>query len=640
VNRILWLSPSPLWDDYTGGPAFRRPAVLRFASDAFMQELQGTLESRPAALRRFVARPETWRRPAAGLPPRPPPAAPAAPAVPAGASDAASEPLKLYQPVQGRFYLVTAALACRVPGLPEHTVDLAAGESVGFVIRRIVRDAGGAERAMAWVTGEGGAGWTDAPASGVLEAEERLPLFGTFFQPENEELRRRLFAGFIPVDRREQYVGAREVTNPPATSGPVTGKGGEPAAPAVPAAPDPITVEDSRVLDFQREVLEPWVELMEWYDAETDDLDQEKRVAGARQAAVQATPLILLDLALWMRAELPAIWQVVEEAAAASTLVELPAQKAVYYQLANFRLWKPQVGNNVPPLASDRRPFWDAVRNAYESRDDLEKQVLELETDPRPPASFTAVLITVDPRLRNLPSETQALIDIHRTRLNDLLGRDDALPEDAPRVRRRGLLHLVMNALQEARARAAAGGGSAAGVVGSGAVGAGADGTQAPRLPALAPLDAQGDDEFVIHCVYQRPHCGRTAAPLVSDPSERFRLASFFDPDAPQRTIRVGLPVDTTPAALRKYDRSVTFVLSNELRKQISRVKGMKELMDGDVGPPRGLDISVICSLSIPIITICALIILMLMVNLLNIIFWWIPFFKICLPVPTLKAKG
>jgi len=44
-------------------------------------------------------------------------------------------------------------------------------------------------------------------------------------------------------------------------------------------------------------------------------------------------------------------------------------------------------------------------------------------------------------------------------------------------------------------------------------------------------------------------------------------------------------------------------------------------------------------SLSIPIITICAMIVLMIFLILLNIIFFWLPFFKICFPVPTLKAK-
>ena len=41
-----------------------------------------------------------------------------------------------------------------------------------------------------------------------------------------------------------------------------------------------------------------------------------------------------------------------------------------------------------------------------------------------------------------------------------------------------------------------------------------------------------------------------------------------------------------------------------------------------------------LCSFSIPIITICALIVLMIFVALLNIIFWWMPFLKICLPKP------
>jgi hypothetical protein len=622
VNRILWLSPSPLWDDYTGGPAFRRPALLRFASDAFMKELQGTLESRPAALRGLVARPETWRKPAVGLPPRTAPAAPAAaPAGAATAGTAATESLKLYQPVHGRFYLVIAALACRVPGLPEHTVDLAAGESVSFVIRRVVRDAGGAERAMAWVTVEGATGWTEAPASGVLEGEEPLPMFGTFFQPEDEKLRRRLFAGFIPVDRREQYVGAREVALPAAANGAVAG--GESAAPAAPAATEPVTVEDPRVLGFQREVLEPWVELAEWF-APQRRLD-DHRFAAARTASVQASPLILIDFYDYLDAELPGVRQAIDAPASAASLP--PQQKALHDALAATWL---RTGALV------RSQLTTAIRNAHTHRAAIEALTLPAPLGSPPdapdtggpafPPGYVPVLLSGDPRKTPAPGDA---VDADHTAVMGLIGRGAALPEDAPGVRRRRLAHLVMNALQEAGTLAAAG---------AGAAGVGA--TQAPRLPALAPLDAQGDDEFVIHCVYQRPQCGRSASPLVSDASERFRLASFFDPDAPQRTIRVALPIDTTPAALRKYDRSVAFVLSNELRKQISRVKGMKELMDGDLGPPRGLDVSVICSLSIPIITICALIILMLMVSLLNIIFWWIPFFKICLPVPTLKAKG
>jgi hypothetical protein len=156
-----------------------------------------------------------------------------------------------------------------------------------------------------------------------------------------------------------------------------------------------------------------------------------------------------------------------------------------------------------------------------------------------------------------------------------------------------------------------------------------------PQLPPQAPPDPRGDDWFVVRCVYLRPHCGRKSPPLVSDRSERFKLASFFEPDAPARQLRVALPVDTSPATLRKYDRNVAFMLSDQLRKQMSRAASLKDLMDGKAGDEEGgLDFAVICSFSIPIITICALILLMIIVVLLNIIFWWLPFFRVCFPVP------
>jgi len=45
------------------------------------------------------------------------------------------------------------------------------------------------------------------------------------------------------------------------------------------------------------------------------------------------------------------------------------------------------------------------------------------------------------------------------------------------------------------------------------------------------------------------------------------------------------------------------------------------------------------CSLSIPIITICALILLIIIVMLLDFIFKWLPFLMFCFPLPGLKAK-
>jgi hypothetical protein len=46
------------------------------------------------------------------------------------------------------------------------------------------------------------------------------------------------------------------------------------------------------------------------------------------------------------------------------------------------------------------------------------------------------------------------------------------------------------------------------------------------------------------------------------------------------------------------------------------------------------------CTLSIPIITICALILLMVIVLLFDFIFKWIPLFIMCFPLPKFKSKS
>jgi hypothetical protein len=143
---------------------------------------------------------------------------------------------------------------------------------------------------------------------------------------------------------------------------------------------------------------------------------------------------------------------------------------------------------------------------------------------------------------------------------------------------------------------------------------------------------------------------------VVSDATEPFVMAGFFDPDAPARPIRIGLPVDTTPAGLRKFDKNTAFMVSDVLCGQIDRAKGLglgdlvrtvlpwplhKDLDVPDKGPCKedGLAFGMICSLSIPIITICALILLMIMVSLLDIIFHWMPYFIMCIPLPKFNGK-
>lgn len=164
------------------------------------------------------------------------------------------------------------------------------------------------------------------------------------------------------------------------------------------------------------------------------------------------------------------------------------------------------------------------------------------------------------------------------------------------------------------------------------------------QVGKLAPLAAVSANDtpplgagYRIRCVYQRPHCGPIHPPIVSKPSETFELAPFFDPDAPARPIRITLPVDTSIAGLRKFKKNVGFVFSNQLRNQMSKVGALKDVMDGKLDAGGSWALGEICMMSIPIITICAMIVLMIFISLLNIIFWWIPLLRICIPIPVKK---
>jgi hypothetical protein len=53
----------------------------------------------------------------------------------------------------------------------------------------------------------------------------------------------------------------------------------------------------------------------------------------------------------------------------------------------------------------------------------------------------------------------------------------------------------------------------------------------------------------------------------------------------------------------------------------------------------KGVQLGMICTFSIPIITICALILLMVIVLLFEFIFKWIPWFIVCFPLPGFKSK-
>ena len=141
-------------------------------------------------------------------------------------------------------------------------------------------------------------------------------------------------------------------------------------------------------------------------------------------------------------------------------------------------------------------------------------------------------------------------------------------------------------------------------------------------LPFVRALDDSGKE---------RIHWARPA-----QRSELFRVAAPFDPLA-SRPSMIQMPAlrDLRKGLARGVSMITppdTFNLLNALNLK----KGASE----DVVPdnePSGIGIQWICSFSLPVITLVAMILLMIMISLLNIVFFWLPWVRICLPFPKTK---
>jgi hypothetical protein len=496
-HAVQWVTAQPLWRTATATPeVMQRPALLRFETDTFMDELAAELAARPEAIGDRVATWKTYREP----PPR----------APGEAWAPAPEPLKLYQPAHGHFYLVTGNLVCRLAGLPDHRVQAGQGERVGFVLRRW----DGASE-MAWVADPTSAAprarrWRPlslAEADKLADGEDVTPMFPVTFQ--DGDRRRRLLAGFVPTASAETF-----------EAGAVTPGAG---------APDP------RLEELETKVIQPLALLLGTppSDAATETREQE------------ASRLVLLELASWLANHVPAVFAAVIGDAA-------PPESAA--DLVTLLSWRTQPGG----------PSWrDGMRVAWAERDRIAGETTDAPT------------------------------------LTCNLSRGD-VGSDALRA-------CATVAVRDA-----------------------------PVAPAPAPVPEpklSSGATYAIRCVYQRPRCGALKPAVVSNRTEAFRLAGFYDADAPARPIRISLPIDPSPAGIRKLKKNVAVVLSDQLRKKVAASTGFK---DGKVGPGVGFDCGGFM-LSIPILTICALIVLFIFLSLLNLVFWWLPFVKICLPKPEVE---
>ena len=676
-HDLAWASPRPLW---RGATQSVRPQLLRFASDDFMERALHLLDTDPARIADLVARPETWRDPPAAMDP----SADAARHVPLPTAMKANRrqrflgrvpspippptaPLKLWQPAHQRHYLVAGSLACALPGLPEH--QLAGGqERVGFVLRRLINTA-----EHAWISDEAGGRWQRVD-EGLAPAEELLPLFPLRHSEagaDGEGRTRTLWAGLIPVGRREAYLSG------PVSAAPVSLAAGQRAALDPPPPPAATPSVMGRLTDLRLTVFEPWKAMIAAAARAAAALDKSKgdecrlRAFAANSDFQMQSWLLLLDLKRWIAAHLD---EVARAIAGGGAPASGSRQRPVYDWLVAAVPGDPLTNalkdgliftSQQPP----NTPLGDVIKPMKANLFDALKA---LPADPPgAPHPLEAITTHYTAKVAVNAAQAAAWPAFHfplagLTPQGAVVGPWQVPPAPAPSAEQIAAIHyppgtapadasVISNPVEAGAALDAV-----AAVFGRALVEQVAEAAppqpHAMKLRDMAVKTVGDPGHFVIRMVHLNEDCGPLHPPTLSAASDLFQLGSFFDPDAPVRPLTITLPSDTSPSGLRKHGRGTAFVMSDMLCGQVQRARGLglvdlirhvlpfplhKQLDVGDGGGCKGngMEIGMICSISIPIITLCALILLMIMVSLLDFIFRWLPWFIACFPVPKLKGK-
>jgi hypothetical protein len=512
---------------------------------------------------------------------------------------------------------------CDLPGMPDHVLEN--GERASFVVRRLrpKTEQAGAPHPISWtadwqeyalIPSGSERAWVLANSAQLAAGEERLPLFPMNYIAADGR-RRRLLAGMLPVARRDAYMAA-----------PVN-------LPAEQADPDKdIPPLDPRLAMLRNDFIQPYWAAKELL-ANTDrrvkaepregDPPNEDQQAEMRKGADDQIQVIswyaLLDLSSYLAVNLPHVRRAIgppfppEQPDEADLPLQDPAKESDEDAL-RVRLGEVGVGtiklDAALCIVDGRRTELENATQLYTTTDpdnlpDLDIWPTTPDVDPETALAFPLTHADLAPLFDETPNEGETALEV-----------------------------LVKAALPTAIPL-----------------------RTAEPPPAAIPLPRAGDPAyFIVRCVYEKPNCGPIHPPTLSAPTLAFEPASFFDPEAPARPIRIMLPIDSTPGGLRKYTKSVALLLSDQLACQKARLGGMtlgdlvlsvlpwpfhKDLPGGatDCDNGRNVGLGLICSLSIPIITICALLLLIIIVNLLDIIFRWVPFFILCFPLPNFKGK-
>jgi hypothetical protein len=119
--------------------------------------------------------------------------------------------------------------------------------------------------------------------------------------------------------------------------------------------------------------------------------------------------------------------------------------------------------------------------------------------------------------------------------------------------------------------------------------------------------------------------------------SDPFRIAAWHE--AGGRTVApVPLPDPTDPNFRANAKKSNCYFAVPAALMNLMQGTSLSGLASGSGPNPNSsgsIQLNWICGFNIPIITICAFFVLSIFLILLNIVFFWLPFVKICIPFPT-----
>jgi hypothetical protein len=542
---IEWKTPSPLWK----ADALDQPRILELEGDNFLPDFLAMLAGQsPMELEKLDPK------------------------------GRAGNHLKLYQPLHGRYYLVTGSLICHQMGWPDRAVARQDGEKVSFVVRRLVKgqEQGWANDRWQSLRDEGGYLLRDKYGDPVqvLPGEERFPLHSASVCPASTGSasppadpwgvltcnRRTIYYGYIPVGSRDKYL---ENLRPPS---------GDPAQDLDDYIGeinrDTTTPQDYRLFLLQGRVINPWRALFLERPLTGDPPTPSDPFAGNDDKLYEVSLSLILELRDFLSSALSDVYAAVVKDDGSGLSGD---RQALYQELGIIHIGV--VSGNIMPLC----------------------QAIREQSGSQPPA-----------RQYNLQSlylvESGHTVGLGGPPAADFLAFNfttlfsEALTESAPMQPSEELAGLLQDQV---------------------------------RLDPPAQTTGDWDGSYFLRLVYERPEC----PPVVSDSSSNFTFAKAFDPDAPARHIRIELP-SIKLSDLRKYQHGVGLQMSPELQDIMSRVnKGMLK-GEGLSDPSSGWGLGMICSFSLQIIFLVAFIVMFIFLIALNFVFWWLPFLKICFPIP------